>query len=76
MDEIIEAVKEVLDDSGLPKATRTKLEEIVTILEAPGDVRLRVNKAICELEDLSYNTTLPAFIRTQLWNIASMLETV
>ena len=51
MEQVIEAVKEVLDDSGLPKATRVKLEEIVTILEAPGDVRMRVNKAICELED-------------------------
>ncbi len=76
MEHVIEAVREVLDDSAVPKATRAKLEEIVAILEAPGDIRLRVNKAICELEDLSYNTALPAFIRTQLWNIASMLETV
>ena len=74
MQEIIDAVREVQGDSSVPKAVKTKLEEIIAILEAPGDSRLKVNKVLCELEELSYNTSLPSFIRTQLWNISSMLE--
>ena len=71
MERVIEAVREVLDDSALPKATRIKLEEIVVILEAPGDIRLRVNKAICEIEEggieiqerIDKGVTLKAFVK-------------
>lgn len=76
MQEIIDALREVLDDGGLPKAVQAKLDELIVILEGPGEERLKANKVLCELEELSYNTTLPSFIRTQLWNISSMLETV
>jgi uncharacterized protein (UPF0147 family) len=76
MNSILEEIRDVLEDADIPKATRTKLEEIVSILEGPGEPRLKANRALCELEELSYNTTLPAFIRAQLWNISSMLETV
>jgi uncharacterized protein (UPF0147 family) len=76
MHDIVASIREVLEESELPKGMRLKLEEIASILESPGDNRLKANKALCELEELSYNTTTPAFIRTQLWNITSMLETV
>jgi len=76
MNDIIEALREVLDDGGLPKAVQHKLEELVAVLEGPGEDRLKANKVLCELEELSYNTTLPSFIRTQLWNVSSMLETI
>ncbi len=76
MQEIIEALREVLEDTSLPKAVRAKLEEAIATLDGPGEERLKANKVLCELEELSYNTTLPSFIRTQLWNVSSMLETV
>lgn len=74
MQEIIDAVREVQEDASLPRAVKLKLEDVIAILEAPGDARLKANKVLCELEELSYNTSLPSFIRTQLWNISSMLE--
>ncbi len=76
MQEIIDAVREVLDDGALPKAVQLKLEGVIAILEGPGDTRMKANKVLCELEEMSYNTTIPSFIRTQLWNVSSMLETV
>jgi uncharacterized protein (UPF0147 family) len=74
MDDIVEAIKEVQEETSLPKAVRVKLDEIIAILEGPGDRRLKASKVLSELEDLTDNAHLPSFIRTQLWNIASMLE--
>lgn len=74
MDEIIEAIKEVQDDSSLPRAGRTILDEVIQLLQGPGDMRLKVSKAITLLEDLSDNSVIPSFVRSQLWNIASQLE--
>ena len=76
MDDIITAIREVQEELSLPKAVKTKLDDIVTILEGPGETRLRASKALTEIEDLSDNTTIPSFVRTQLWNIASLLETL
>jgi uncharacterized protein (UPF0147 family) len=76
MQDIIDSLREVLNEGSLPKAAQTKIEEVITILEGPGDERLKANKVLFELEELSYNTTIPSFIRTQLWNVSSMLETV
>lgn len=76
MHDVIDALREVLDDGGLPKAVHEKLEELIAVLEGPGEDRLKANKVLCELEEISYNTTLPSFVRTQLWNVSSMLETV
>jgi uncharacterized protein (UPF0147 family) len=76
MDTIIDAIREAQDDSSLPRAARQKLDEIVEILQGPGDVRLKVSKALAELEELSENSSVPSYVRPQLWNIASQLERV
>jgi uncharacterized protein (UPF0147 family) len=74
MEDIIAAIREVQEETSLPRAAKTKLDDIVTILEGPGDHRLKVSKALSELEELSDGVNLPSFIRTQLWNISSLLE--
>jgi uncharacterized protein (UPF0147 family) len=76
VEEIIAAIKEVQEELSLPKAVQQKLEEIISILEGPGDPRLRASKVLCEIEELSDNSHLPSFVRSQLWNIVSLLETV
>ncbi len=76
MDAIIEAIKEVQEETSLPRAGRTTLDEVVEILEGPGDLRMKVAKALTLLEDLSDNSVIPSYVRSQLWNIASQLEDV
>lgn len=74
MDDIIEALREVKDEQSLSKAVKNKLDDIIAILEGPGDLRLKTSKALTEIECLSDNSQLPSFIRSQLWNVASLLE--
>lgn len=74
MDEILQALLEIRGETGLPKAVLVKLDEITGILSGPGDTRLKISKALSEIEELSDNSSLPGFVRSQLWNIASSLE--
>jgi uncharacterized protein (UPF0147 family) len=75
MDTIIDAIKEVLDEQSLSKTCKQQLLEVVIILEGPGDNRLKASKALAAIETVSENG-VPSFVRTQLWNIASLLESV
>lgn len=76
MEDITAAIREVQEELSLPRAVRAKLEEIIQILEGPGDSRLKASKVLAELDVLADNSALPSYVRTQLWNISSMLETV
>ncbi|MBU0461926.1 MAG: UPF0147 family protein, partial [Nanoarchaeota archaeon] len=38
------------------------------------ELSIRINKALSELDEISDDTNLQAYTRTQIWNIASMLE--
>jgi uncharacterized protein (UPF0147 family) len=76
MEDIIAAIREVQEETSLPKAVKTKLDDIAAILSGPGETRLKASKALNEIEDLTDNSSVPSFVRTQLWNIASLLETL
>lgn len=76
MEDIVAALREVQEELSLPRAAKVKLDEVIAILEGPGDDRLKASKALSEIEDLTDNSNLPSFVRTQLWNIASQLELV
>jgi uncharacterized protein (UPF0147 family) len=76
MDDIIATLQEALDDESTPKVVRAKLEDLIALLQGPGDDRLKASKALSELDSLCDSTGLPSFIRTQLWNVSSMLERV
>jgi len=67
-------LKELKDDSQTPKNVRLKSEEVLNILEGEGEMSMNANKAINIFEELSEDTNLEAYTRTQIWNIASLLE--
>jgi len=76
VDDVVEIVNEIVEDPTLPKNVKAKLEEITSELkEAKSkDLRLRADKCIHELDEISSDANLQPFVRTQLWSIVSMLE--
>ncbi len=76
MDDIIAALQEAQDDESTSKIARLKIDEIIIVLKGPGDDRLKASKALSELDALCDSASVPSFLRTQLWNVASMLEQV
>ena len=75
--EIIDLLKELQDDSTVPRNVKAKLQGIRTTLEKEeGDLSLRVNKILADVEEIANDINLPMFIRTQIWNLTSMLESI
>ncbi len=70
----IDILKELNDDSCVPKNVKAKAALVIKILETGEEPSLRVSKALHELEDLADNIHIQADTRTKLYNIVSSLE--
>ena len=76
LQQIIEAVNMLQEDSTVPRNIKEKMKALVTILQDGSDTSLKVDKALQELDDVADDANLQAFTRTQIWNIVSMLEKI
>ena len=74
VDEVIESLVELEEDSSIPKNLKAKISVIISDLKSERDLSLKVNKSLSELDDISNDTNIPTFARTHIWGIASMLE--
>ncbi|HIH15135.1 MAG TPA: hypothetical protein HA360_04485 [Nanoarchaeota archaeon] len=76
MEELIEELRAIIEDDTIPKNVKLKIESAIAALsEESIEESLRANKALQELDDLSDDPNIPSYIRPQLWNILSQLET-
>lgn len=71
---IVEVIKEMQDDSTVPKNVKTKLLEIETMLLSVEENSVQVNRAVDILVEISDDVNLQPFVRTRIWNLVSMLE--
>lgn len=76
IDGATKAAKQLLEDKLLPKSVVTKLGLILSILQSDEEEQLKINKAQDILNDITEDSNLPAFVKTQIWNLAGLLETV
>ena len=76
LDFIIESLNELKEDSSVPKNVKTKITEIVEILNGGEDKSIRVDKVMHIFEQLNDDSNMDSFTRTQLLKIVSMLESI
>ena len=77
LNELIEIINELSEDSSVPRNVKDKLKSINTILtDESREKNISINKAKDILADLSEDQNLQTFSRTQLWNISNMLEEI
>lgn len=74
IDEVHELLDSILQDGSLSKNIREILREIKEELSTEKDIELKINAALQKTEDLSLDPNLNADIRTQLWNLTTLLE--
>ncbi len=76
--QVIEMLEELQEDSSVSKNVKVKIEAMKQeLVNANKDnLSLVVNKILSDLEELSGDVNLPMFVRTQIWSITSLLETV
>ncbi|MDI3474159.1 MAG: uncharacterized protein PWR30_482 [Candidatus Woesearchaeota archaeon] len=76
-DDVLSAIDEILEDATVPRNVKNKMEEIKQIiLKSDIETSIKINQALNILEDLSEENNINSFTRTQIWNVASLLESI
>jgi len=76
-EEVFFAIDEILEDVTVPRNVKKKLAETKELLQKEDvAVSIRINQALNKLEELSEETNINPFTRTQIWNVVSMLESI
>ncbi|MDD5499523.1 MAG: UPF0147 family protein [Candidatus Nanoarchaeia archaeon] len=65
---------EIIDDSSVPKNIKQTCEKVKSILIGSGDEKVRIDDAVQNLDLLADNASVPTYMRMQMWNIVSLLE--
>ncbi|HIH13899.1 MAG TPA: hypothetical protein HA224_01450 [Nanoarchaeota archaeon] len=76
--EVIEVLAGLCEDGAVSKGVKEALQEINTgfACAAPEEISMKVDAALGKLEDLSIDPNLSADVRTRLWNLTCILETL
>ncbi|MDI3543871.1 MAG: uncharacterized protein PWQ28_152 [Candidatus Woesearchaeota archaeon] len=76
-DDVLSAIDEILEDATVPRNVKNKMEEIKQIiLKSDVETSIKINQALNILDDLSEESNINSFTRTQIWNVASLLESI
>lgn len=73
---IIETLEELEGDNTVPRNIKIKIGEIVKILKQEDEISIKINKALSELDEISDDSNLQPYTRTQIWNVVSALEMI
>lgn len=78
MEDIISNLRIIEEDNTVPKNVRSKIKSAISALEDPNgkETKVKIDKALQELDDLSDDPNLPSYTRTQIWNVVSTLESI
>ncbi len=77
IDAIITSISELQEDNTVPKNVKEKVREIIgTLKDEKMEVSMKVDKALQLLDEVSEDSNLQPYTRTQVWNLVSMLEKV
>lgn len=72
---LVETLLQLEQDASVPKNIKTKLQLAISVLrEDGGDMKIKANKVLQQLEEVSDDPNMPSYIRPQIWNIVSLLE--
>lgn len=65
----------VIGDDAVPKNLKKRAGEIIDQLnDSTKSLQFRLNGAISTLDSMSGDPNLPTYVRTMLWQVASILE--
>ena len=77
LNQIHELISQLKRDQSIPRNVIIKLESMEKIFEEEGvDPYIKVDKALQVIEEIIDDTNLQPFIRTKLWSISSLLESI
>jgi len=76
VDDVIDSMEE-LKDSNVPSNVKDLLDNAIDAMaDEDEEISVRVNTATSYLDEISNDPNIAQHTRTEVWNIASMLESV
>tara|TARA_Y100000034_G_C6815481_1_gene366848 strand:- start:370 stop:624 length:255 start_codon:yes stop_codon:yes gene_type:complete len=76
-EEVFELFSVMEDDESLSKNIKGKIQDISSSLKDDSSTSaVRIDKAIQTLDEMAEDSNTPDFIRTQIWSIVSLLESI
>lgn len=77
LDTVIERIEALEDDGSIPSNVKNLLSNSVEALEDDDEeLSVRINTATSFLDEISNDPNIAQHTRTEVWNIASMLESI
>ncbi|MEA2037667.1 MAG: UPF0147 family protein [Nanoarchaeota archaeon] len=74
--ETIDTLEGLVLDPNIPKNIKAKIQNIIQILKEDSELPIKINKALNDLDEISNEANLEQYIRTQIWNVVSILEKI
>jgi len=71
---ILDIMGELLADPVVPKNVKARIENAMKALKENKELKIKVNKALDELDEIGDDTNMEPFTRSQIWNLVSALE--
>lgn len=65
---------QIEEDNTVPRNIRSRIRDILSVLNGEGEESIKLDKSLQELDLLSDDPNVPSFTRTQIWNAMSLLE--
>ena len=76
MAQVIEALKELMEDNTVPRNIKAKFECMISHLNDDSECSIKVSRAIHEIEEITEDVNLQSYTRTQIFNVVSLLEMI
>jgi len=74
-EDIIPLLKQIAEDRTVPRNIREKVDDSIAALQNEReDLKMRINAAVSNLDEVSNDPNIPMYTRTQVWNIVTALE--
>ena len=74
---VLETLSELSNDLVIPRNIRSKAELVSMLLQDEGEsMETRKNRALQHLEDMSFDTNINMSIRTMIYQVLSMVESL
>jgi uncharacterized protein (UPF0147 family) len=75
--EVVVEFERMCNDEGIPQNIKVKMESIVSMLsDKETTAEFKTNKALQELDEISEENNVPEHLRTQIWSLVSILESL
>ncbi len=71
---ILDVMSELLTDSSVPKNVKARIENAMKALKEKKEIKIKVNKALDELDEIGDDVNMESYTRSQIWNLVSALE--